>query len=166
MILIWRASGPSAPCPPIKALFAREKVCAKRRSSSLVPRLRGTAALQVRNRQKNDTLRFCGLVSAFEVIQSTTTLDKLVVLFPHLTLFTGEKVPGQQVTRGLVLSVSACFCNGRNANRSGLYGDQILVAARSEFNMELIRCGRRPIDVSSSPETGKRLTLLPVVDKF
>ena len=32
---------------------------------------------------KHDPLRFCGLVFAFEVIQSTTTLDKFVVLFPH-----------------------------------------------------------------------------------
>src|SRR5215831_19646264 len=149
MILIWRASGPSAPCPPIKALFAREKVCAKWRRSSLVPRLRGTAALQVRNRQKNDTLRFCGLVFAFAVIQSTTTLDKLVVLFPHLTLFTGEKVPGQSARRTLVFDVVDY------PDRSGLYGDQILVAARSEFNMKLIRCRRRPINVSSSPVTGK-----------
>jgi hypothetical protein len=45
--------------------------------------------------KKDDSLRFCGLVFALEVIQSTTTLDKLVVLFPHLTLFTGEKVAGQ-----------------------------------------------------------------------
>jgi len=90
MILIWRASGPSAPYPPIKALFAREKVCVER------PVFIGSPAARDRSPPgqeppKNDTLRFCGLVFAFEVIQSTTTLDKLVVLFPHLILFYRRK---------------------------------------------------------------------------
>ena len=44
---------------------------------------------------KNATLCFCGLVFALEIIQSPTTLQKLVVLFAHQNLFTGEEVPGQ-----------------------------------------------------------------------
>ena len=62
---------------------------------------------------KNDTLRFCGLVFALEVIQSTTALDKLIVLFPHLTLFTGEEVPGQYVARRPISGLAQRDAEGR-----------------------------------------------------
>src|SRR5262249_20700519 len=49
LIRTWRAPGPSAPCWAIEALFGRNKAYVQRRVFYWVPRLRGTAALQVRN---------------------------------------------------------------------------------------------------------------------
>jgi len=48
LITIWRAPGPSVPRKAIVSLFGRDKVCVQRWLYR-VPRLRGAAALQVRN---------------------------------------------------------------------------------------------------------------------
>ena len=46
---------------------------------------------------------------ALEIIQSTTALQKLVVLFTHQILITGEQVLGQWASRGQSTRQSAHF---------------------------------------------------------
>jgi hypothetical protein len=91
----------SAQRQAMEALFAGTEACAE----CLRVFIRFTAARDCsppgncsppgQNPAKNDTLRFRRFVFALEIVQATTALRKLVVLFAHSILFTGEEAPGQ-----------------------------------------------------------------------
>jgi hypothetical protein len=92
LILVWRASGPSAPWWTMGALFGRDEVCGECRGLYWAPRLQGTAALQVNNGHQSliGTWRASGPsapwwamgICVFELASQTTDHARVVDLIP------------------------------------------------------------------------------------